>query len=265
MKKLEELIKLITLSKITRSVGVLIITFIITKALDYVTNAYGKKYKRAQLLLSRFNITTRFILYGSALYFIVVAILRPSPEALIGLAGGSAVALGFAGKDYLANILAGLIILVEKPFRVGDRIQVGEFMGVVIDIGLRSFRLRTPNEHVTTVPNSVVLNSGVKSLNVGMPHFLVEIDVYVAPEIRVETVREILWEATVTSKYFFSEKPVQILVNSERYHIRYSVQAFVTDLRREWELKSDVINRAIQAFQDREIKFSVRPMEFQSK
>lgn len=254
---MEQFFEAIDITKIRQVVILAVTIFLLLRVLDRITIQLGLKIKKWQVVLHRIQVVIRFALYGAALYIGIILILKPSPEALVGLLGGTAVALGFGAREYLSNLLAGVIILFEHPFRVGDRIEVEGHAGEVIDITIRSFRLRTPNDNEITVPNSVVLRTGVKSINQGRLFALVEIDFYLAPEVNLEIVKEILQEAAVTSKYFYGQKPVEILVMMERFHLRYSVLAYVTDLRLDWEFKSDVTAKAIARFQELEIKYWV--------
>lgn len=76
----------------------------------------------------------------------------------IGL-GGLAVAL--AAKDMLANVFGGLVILLDKPFVIGDWIQTGDFEGTVEDMNFRSVKVRTFTQAVVTVPNQLLANEPV--------------------------------------------------------------------------------------------------------
>ncbi|MBN2422439.1 mechanosensitive ion channel family protein [Candidatus Woesearchaeota archaeon] len=72
--------------------------------------------------------------------------------------GGLAVA--FAAKDMLANLFGGFTIVIDKPFKMGQWIEVGGYTGEVVEIGLRSTRLKTSNGEYITIPNSFVAEKG---------------------------------------------------------------------------------------------------------
>ncbi|NLW92186.1 MAG: mechanosensitive ion channel family protein [Syntrophomonadaceae bacterium] len=77
--------------------------------------------------------------------------------------GGFAFAL--AAKDMLANIFAGVVILMEKPFTVGERITTGKVQGIVEDISFRSTRIRAGDQSLVTVPNSLLGNEAITNLS----------------------------------------------------------------------------------------------------
>jgi len=87
----------------------------------------------------------------------------PIASVLAGLGiGGVAVAL--AAQNTLANFLGTITILTDRPFRVGDRVQIDKYDGVVESIGLRSTRLRTLDGHLVTIPNKIVADMGINNV-----------------------------------------------------------------------------------------------------
>lgn len=88
----------------------------------------------------------------------------PSYSVIAGLGiGGLAMAL--AGQQALANLLGSLIIMLEKPFRVGHSIRTSGFEGKVEDIGFRSTRLRTPENTLVVIPSATLINSTIENLS----------------------------------------------------------------------------------------------------
>jgi MscS family membrane protein len=88
----------------------------------------------------------------------------PAFSILAGLGvGGLAVAL--AARDSLANLLGSVLIMFEKPFRVGHYIRFGTTMGTVEDVGFRSTRIRTLDNSVISIPNNSIVNTAVENLS----------------------------------------------------------------------------------------------------
>ena len=87
----------------------------------------------------------------------------PAYSVIAGLGvGGLAVAL--AARDSLANLLGSVLIMFEKPFRVGHRIRVTGNEGTVEDVGFRSTWIRTPDNSLISIPNNSVVNATVENL-----------------------------------------------------------------------------------------------------
>ncbi len=86
---------------------------------------------------------------------------------LLALGGGAAVAIGFSLKDLVASLFAGIILLFDRPFQVGDRVTFGNTYGEITSIGLRAVRLQTLDDNLVTIPNSRFIVDPVASGNAG--------------------------------------------------------------------------------------------------
>ena len=74
--------------------------------------------------------------------------------ALLAGLGIGGLALAMAAKDTVSNFFGGIMIFTDKPFKIGDRIKIGGFDGTIVEIGLRSTRLKTLDGRIVTIPNS---------------------------------------------------------------------------------------------------------------
>ncbi|MDR1278136.1 MAG: mechanosensitive ion channel family protein [Treponema sp.] len=77
--------------------------------------------------------------------------------------GGAAVAL--ASKDTLSNIFGSITVFMDKPFRINDRIKIGDYDGVVTEMGLRTSRLRTLENRMVSVPNSLFASTPIENIS----------------------------------------------------------------------------------------------------
>ena len=119
----------------------------------------SKNHESVGIVLGRL---AQFVLIALGL-FISIVIVVPSVKAnsIIQLLGISSLAIGFAFKDILQNFLAGILILLNEPFKLRDQIRVGEFEGVVEDIQTRATFLRTYDGKRIVIPNSLVFTESV--------------------------------------------------------------------------------------------------------
>lgn len=93
--------------------------------------------------------------------FILILVLSQlgfNVTAMIAGLGIAGLALGFAAQDTLANFIAGVTILLDRPFKVGDWVQVDATYGQVTELTLRSTRIRTMGNHLLVVPNTTMIN-----------------------------------------------------------------------------------------------------------
>ena len=84
--------------------------------------------------------------------------------AMIAGLGIGGLALALAAQDSVKNIFAGIMIFLDKPFRIKDRIQIDGFDGIVEEVGLRSTRLRTLEGRIVTIPNSRFTDNSVTNV-----------------------------------------------------------------------------------------------------
>lgn len=104
-------------------------------------------------------------------FFVVFAIWGINVGALFTGVGLAGLAVSMAAQDQIRNLLGGVVIITEKPFTIGDKIQSPSVLGVVEDITFRSTRLRTPNGDLQVVPNATLSNEPIQNLSrVNIPH-----------------------------------------------------------------------------------------------
>ncbi len=198
----------------------------------------------------------RFVFYAVAFFYIlreIFSIFGPELFLLTGLLGA---AIGFGIKDLFADFVGGIIITFEKPYQIGDKINIGNYYGEVTDIGLRATKLVTPDDNTVTAPNSLIFNEAIASGNYGVSEMMVVIDLYIAGESDVKTAMRILRETVVSSKYVYvSEKrPVIMLHKALPFYTRLRAKAYVNDLRDEFEFESEVHTKAWMEFRKNNIR-----------
>lgn len=132
----------------------------------------------------------------------------PSYSVVAGI-GVSGLAIAFASRETLANLLGSMVILMEKPFRSGQWIKIGDAEGVVEYIGFRSTRIRTSGDSVLSIPNGTLVNSVVDNLglrNKRQQRFKIQIS-YETPRTTVEAfldgIRKIISEHPTTDNDVF--------------------------------------------------------------
>jgi small-conductance mechanosensitive channel len=115
---------------------------------------------------------------------------------LLATAGIAGLAVGFAVKDSLANILGGIQLVLDKTFKVGDKIQLesGE-MGVILDIGIRSTKLKTYDNEVIYIPNGNLANVKIKNFTVPDLSIRVNVNFGVVYGSDPERVQQVVLEA----------------------------------------------------------------------
>jgi small-conductance mechanosensitive channel len=128
--------------------------------------------------------------------------------SLVVSLGVGSLAVGLAAQDTLANMFAGFTLLIDRPFRVGERIQLasGE-VGDVDAIGMRSTLIKTPEETILVVPNSLLVKERLVNLSRPTRHLTTRGEVGVAYGSDLSRVKEALREAALSSAHVDAERP----------------------------------------------------------
>jgi small-conductance mechanosensitive channel len=194
----------------------------------------------------------KFAIYGTAVYLVLGPLLRLSAAQLLAVSGLLGAALGFGLRDLAAGVIGGLVVIVEKPYRVGDKVRVGDDYGEVTDISLRATRLVTDDDATVIVPNAAFFTENVANANSGSQELMAVTELSVAPDADIERAVDIVEEALVTSAYVYvdDDHPVVVRVEDNVYHRTIEGKAYVADLRDEFAFTSDVTRRALAAFEE---------------
>jgi small-conductance mechanosensitive channel len=254
-------IKEIDLGTILYLGAILIIAYLAVRVLSWVLMRLSERAGVYRISVTMAIPLLKIAIYTTTLYLFVTAIIEPSLSQLTLFAGFFGAALGFGLKDLFADIIGGIVVTFERPYQIGDKITIDDHYGEVIDIGLRSTRIRTPSDSIVTIPNYLIFDQSVSSANAGKTEMMVVIDLFIDPESDAELAMNILKDAVVTSKYVYitANRPFTILLDDFPFYKRVRAKAYVNDLRYEFEFMSEVTRRAWIAYS----REGIRPPQVQ--
>ena len=147
-----------TTSNITYAIGIVLFFYIISRMVDVILNKVSKKYDTSTSEVFRLLSNSQHVLFITIGLILAIDRLGFDISALVAGLGLSGFALGFALKDAISNLVAGMMIVIYKPFEIGDTIQISSNQGIVLDINLRYITLKSETG-TCLVPNSLFLNS----------------------------------------------------------------------------------------------------------
>lgn len=218
---------------------------------------FSSEFSSRRLTLQKLSTLAQFFIYIATTAIVLLLSFRLDETALALIGGTIAVAVGFAIKDLVASFIAGVIVMIDRPFQVGDRVNFGGEYGDITAIGLRSVRMQTLDDNTVTIPNSKFLSDMTSSGNYGALDMQVVMDFYIATDQDIDLARTIINEATLSSRYVFLAKPVVILVNQwvtdHQNGVRLRLKAYVLDTRHEKAFETDVNLRVLRTFQEQGI------------
>ncbi|MEO8164112.1 MAG: mechanosensitive ion channel family protein [Betaproteobacteria bacterium] len=144
----------------------------------------------------------------------------------LGVAG---LTIGFAAKDALSNMISGLFIFWDRPFVIGDLVEVGGQYGRVESITMRSTRVVTPDGRMLAVPNSTVINTTVASYT-NFPHLRLDIPFTVAVTENLARVRSIALNLCLDDLELMRDPPAVVVVTAlNDYNIAMQLQVWLDD------------------------------------
>ena len=176
--------------------------------------------------------------------------------------GVGSLAIGMAAKDTLAHLISGFTIMLDRPFRIGDRIQlVGGQIGDVADIGLRSTKIKTLDNMILVIPNSELCNTMV--INQAFPDFRVRgrITVGVRYGSDVEQVKRVLIEtARETEEVLAEPAPESYFVSFGDHALAMTLFFWVAEYGQLVRVTDQVNSLIIKRFREQgiDIPFPIR-------
>lgn len=239
---------------ILASLFVVAIAWLILRFLSSLVEKLGVAFGEYRLLFHKVSAFVRFGIYFATIVLVIVLSFEISREVLAIIGGTAAVAVGFATKDLVSSLVAGVMIIFDRPFQVGDRVSFGGEYGDVISIGLRSVKIRTLDDSVVTIPNNMLLNEVTSCANYGEVNMQIELDFLIGADQDAEEAQALVREAAVTSRYVYLPNPVVVLVNqvvvSDYLALRIRLKAYVLDTQYEKDFETDVTLRVLEAFHE---------------
>lgn len=213
------------------------------------------------------------VLFRRLLYWLVLALFIASAlkqlgfslSVLLGAAGVLSVALGFASQTSASNLISGLFLIGEQPFRLGDTIKVGNTTGEVLSIDLLSVKLRTFDNLFVRIPNESLIKSEVTNLT-RFPIRRFDLLLGVAYKEKISLVRDVLM-AVADKNPLCLDEPAPIFVfvgfGDSALNIQFSVWGKRENFR---DLRNSLQEEIKQAFDSAgiEIPFPQRTVHLQS-
>ncbi len=244
------LLSQVTPGKILLIAGVFSAVWLLLKYLQRFFDALAQTRPRMRFLLRMLEPLIRISVWFGAFMFAIETI-APSRDAFMAALGSAAIAIGLGMQDLIKNLIGGFVIVADRPYQMGDRVELDGVYGEIQHIGLRSTKIMTPDDTLVTVPNSKVLDSKAQNANAGIPECLVVTPVYlpatVDPDLALRIGRDALFSCpflclkqrtAISLEDAFSEAPYMIL----------RIKGYVYDHRYEPAMKTDITRRAKAEF-----------------
>jgi small-conductance mechanosensitive channel len=158
----------------------------------------------------------RNIAYAAMLVIVIVAALQSlgvPTTSVMAVLGAAGLAIGLALKDSLSNIASGVMLIVQRPFHVGDFVQAAGLEGTVDQIRVFQTKLRTTDNRVVVVPNSLITTAPIINFTAN-PQRRIDLAVGVGYEDDLKTARAVLLEVAAANPLVLAAPPPEALVTT---------------------------------------------------
>lgn len=202
----------------------------------------------------------RLLILLVAIGFIFPLVIRPTTENILLILGSAGIAIGFAFKDYVSSLIAGVVTIYDRPYRTGDWVKIDDAYGEVKQIGLRALRLVTPDDTVVVIPNSKIWDSNIYNANDGQRDLQCVADFYLQPDHDSALARQKLHDIALTSPYLNLQRPIAVIVAEKPWGTHYRLKAYPVEARDQFLFTTDLTVRAKAALGKLGIKPACAPM-----
>jgi small conductance mechanosensitive channel len=206
----------------------------------------------------------RVLILLIALVRIVTFVIQPTVQNVFAITGALAVAVGFAFKDYVSSVIAGVVALYERPYRPGDWIKFGEEYGEVQELGLRAIKMRTADDDIVTIPHGRIWDKNVVNANDGRRTLQCVTEFFLQPNHDAHLARQLLYDVAVTSPYINLSRAVEVLVFEKPWATRYIIRAYPVDARQQFQFISDLTVRGKAALAMRDMIPAALPPQMEA-
>lgn len=240
------LLETFSFTRILTALIIFLVTWGFVWLLRLLSEILASKYSRYRLFITSAYPVLRLFIWVGAIVFVIFAIVSPPFNTLVAISASAGLAIGLGAQDLIKNVIAGILVLMDRPFRVGDMIAVGEHYGEVTNIGLRSTRIQTFDDSSVSLPNSMVLDEAVSNSNSGSLDEMVVVEFHLPANVDVQLVKELAREAAACSPYVYLKKPIAVMIDDQfqlAFLTRLKIKAYVLDIRLERLLASDISER----------------------
>lgn len=257
MPALKELLTVETISLWARSLTLLVVGLIVAR----LVSGSLARMLAARLEKQQVRLMQRLAFYLILGVFLTAALnqLGFNLGVILGAASVATVAIGFAAQTSTANIISGLFLIAERPFSIGDVIQVGGTTGVVLSIDWLSVKLRTFDNLYVRIPNETLIKTEIRTLT-RFPIRRFDFRFLVAYEEDLKRVRELLLDVAAENSLVLEEPRALIIMDGfeeSGVRIQFSVWAKAENFL---DVKNSVLEEVKHTFREHEIDVPIRPV-----
>ena len=204
-----------------------------------------------------FDLLNKFagaVIYATAA-ILALDILGINVMPFVAGAGVAGIAIGFAAKDTLSNLIAGVLLIVDRPFEIGDRIEVwsapagSATWGDVIDIGLRATKIKTTDNIVIIIPNNEIMKRDIVNYTIISTKIRVRINIGVSYDANIEKAKELIVGVAGSLAWVSKTPPPKVVVrNFGESSVDLQLRVWIDDARKRMDTISSITDKIKEVF-----------------
>jgi len=176
-------------------------------------------------------------------------------------AGVAGVAIGFAAKDTLSNLISGILLIIDRPLKVGDRVEVwsaprnSATWGDVVDIGLRATKIKTTDNIVIIIPNNVLMNRDIINYTAISEEIRVRIPIGISYEADARKAKDLIVHVSLELEWVLKDPGPKVVVkNFGESSVDLEARVWITDPRKRMDTISYITDRVKEVFDKENIE-----------
>lgn len=235
---------------------------IVNSLLPYLEHNIAAKTKTAvdNVIIDLFKKFSGIIIYTVGV-ILALDVLGFNIMPFVAGAGVAGIAIGFAAKDTLSNLIAGVLLIIDRPFEVGDRIEVwsapknAATWGDVIHIGLRATKIRTTDNIVIIIPNNEIMKRDIINYTTVTKEIRVRIPIGIAYDADIKKAKELIIKTALELDWVMQEPAPKVVVrNFGNSAVDLQARIWISKPRRRMDTISHVTDRVKEVFQEEGIE-----------
>lgn len=237
-----------------------VVFYLVWRGLDRVVTLVEQRTDLDKTLLAFLRSMVRYVvlIIGVLSALSELGINITSILASLGVAG---LTLGFAAKDALSNLISGIFIFWDRPFVVGDLIEIDGHYGKVEQITMRSTRVVTVDGKMLAIPNTTIVNSTVASYT-NFPHIRLEVDATIATTEDFARVRQVFLDLVEgDARYMTTPAPVMVVTALNDYNNAVQFRVWLKDETRHVAERFDLRERLYKALVAAQVEMPLETLQ----
>ncbi|MDQ6861918.1 MAG: mechanosensitive ion channel family protein [Verrucomicrobiota bacterium] len=252
------------------SLVVLLSTGVLVALLDRFLWDYYFEKRRQTIIPRLLRDTVGSIIFLIAL-IIVLSVGYHAETQLKGLLAGSgvlAIIIGFAAQNFLSSVVAGMSLQLERPYKVGDWLKVGEVYGEVMEIHWGATKLRTSDDITLHIPNNEIVKHTITNLNYPTPLYAMRLSIGADYAVPPNRVKDALMRAATNAVGVVVDPPPKVFLKDYADSaILYEIKFWMTNHARYTDICDAIRTNAWYEFKRRKINipFPIRTLHLERK